>query len=301
MEHRCAIVLAVFGTSVRKGLPGILNIFNKTVSAFPQTSVRLAFTSSFLRRKWHQRAGDEKYREENGDIPEMILNVYSPLAAIAAFQEEGFDSIIVQAIHLAPAEEYMDLVSLVKSLDSIQTVKKKTKPFKKLLVGRPAFGALACTEHSYSKDIVNTAKALKEDVELTRAQGGVLVYMGHGNKYIPTSGFYMEFEAAMNSLYPDISVFVGTMEGHPSFLDVLQTVKNAGVKKVLLKPLMVVAGIHAINDMIAPEPDSWKSQLEKAGITVVPVMRGLGEQNGFASLFVRHVQEAAEDAAVKCG
>ena len=108
----------------------------------------------------------------------------------------------------------------------------------------------------------------------------------------------MEFAARMRQLYPDLLTVIGTVEGFPALDDVLATLKEKGVKKVVLKPFMVVAGDHAMNDMAGDEPDSWKSVLEKNGIEVIAVKKGLGENDRIADIFVEHLADAASDAGI---
>lgn len=102
----------------------------------------------------------------------------------------------------------------------------------------------------------------------------------------------------MRKIYPGVVTTIGTVEGYPAIEDVIETLKLYGVKKVILKPFMVVAGDHSINDMASDEDDSWKSILEKNGFEVIAVTKGLGENDNFANIFVNHAAEAAEDAGI---
>lgn len=296
--HKNAIVLAMFGTTVEPALEGLLNIKEKMEKRFPNTPVRIAFTSNIIRKIWQKRASDPAYRKEHPEVPREILHVQGPLAAIASLQDQGYDTIVVQPTHIAPAEEFLDLCSYVKALASIKTIKARFTPFHKLVVGRPALGTYG-REHPYAEDIKRAAEALKEDAALARQKGAALVYMGHGNEFFPSGGSYLEFESVMNRLYPDLLTFVGNVEGYPDFQRLLELLRHAKVKRVVIKPLMVVAGDHAMNDMAGPEPDSWKSMLEEAGIEVIPVLRGLGQQDAFAEIFVQHAEDAARDAGIE--
>ena len=91
---------------------------------------------------------------------------------------------------------------------------------------------------------------------------------------------------------------IGNVEGFPSIEDVMDTLKLHSVTKVVLKPFMVVAGDHAMNDMAGPEEESWQSILEKNGFEVLVVKRGLGEQDDFAEIFVDHAADAARSAGI---
>ncbi len=296
--HKSAIVLAMFGTTVEPALDGLLNIKAKMEKRFPDTPVKIAFTSNIIRKIWQKRATDPLYKKEHPEIPDEILHVQGPLATLANLQDQGYDTIVVQPTHIAPAEEFLDLCSYVEALASIETIKERFKPFNKLVVGRPALGTYG-TKHPYAEDIKAAARALREDAELAKEKGAALVYMGHGNEFFPSGGSYLEFEAEMNKTYPDVLTLVGNVEGYPDFDRLLELLQHAGVKRVVIKPMMVVAGDHAMNDMAGSDQGSWKSMLEKAGIEVVPVLRGLGQQDAFAEIFVRHAMDAAKDAGIE--
>lgn len=296
--HRTALVLAMFGTTVEPALKGLLNIKDMLETRFPGTPVRIAFTSNIIRRIWQKRAKDKAYKTGHPEIPVEILYVKGPLATISDLQDQGFDTIVVQPTHIAPAEEYMDLCSYVKALASIKTIKKRFQPFHRLVMGRPALGTYG-PRHPYTEDINVAVRAVRADVEHARKEKAALVYMGHGNEYFPSGGSYLEFESLMKKTYPDVQVIVGTVEGFPGFERVRQILKHTETKKVLLKPFMIVAGDHARNDMAGPGPDSWKSVLEKAGIKVITDIHGLGELDEFARIYVSHAEDAARDAGIE--
>ncbi len=296
--HKNAIVLAMFGTTVEPALKGLLNIREEINKAYPGTPVRIAFTSNIIRRIWQKRAKDPGYRQAHRNVPADILHVQGPLATIANLQDMGYDTIVVQPTHIAPAEEYLDLCEYVRGLNSIKTIKARFMPFHKLVVGRPALGTFG-PRHPYEKDIKAVVKALASDAALAKKEHAALVYMGHGNDYFPSGGSYLQFEEEMRKAYPDVMTFIGTVEGFPGLDDLMAKLKHAGIKKVVLKPMMVVAGDHAMNDMAGPDPDSWKSVMTKAGIKVVPILHGLGEQDAFAQIFVKHAADAAADNGIK--
>lgn len=298
VEHKNAIVLAMFGTTVEPALQGLLNIRAKMVEKYPGTPVRIAFTSNIIRQKWQQRADDPAYSKAHPEIPSDVLHVKTPLATIADLQDQGFDTIVLQPTHMAMGEEYLDLGTYVDGLMRMGTLKKaKYKPFHKVVLGRPALGTYGTT-HPYAEDITVAATALAPDAKLAAKEKAALVYMGHGNEHFPSAGSYLELADRMRQLYPDVVTAIGNVEGFPAIEDVMDTLKPYGVKKVVLKPCMVVAGDHAINDMAGAEEDSWKTILEKNGFEVIPIKRGLGEQDEFAEIFVNHAADAARDAGI---
>ncbi len=296
-KYKNAVVLAMFGTTVEPALHGLLNIRDQIRQAYPETEIKIAFTSNIIRRIWQKRAGDVDYTKTHPEIPNDILHAQGPLATIANLQDCGYDNIVVQPTHISLGEEYLDLSSYVKALASIETIKARFKPFHALTIGRPAFGTFG-KEHPYTEDIVAVVKSLAEDVEIAQKNNAALMYMGHGNDYFPSGGAYLQFEKEMRKTYSDVKTYIGTVEGFPSFDEVLTALKKDGIKKVVIKPFMTVAGDHARNDMAGAEPDSWKSMLEKEGIEVIPVLKGLGEQDEFARVFVSHLADAAHDAGI---
>ncbi len=297
VEHNNAIVLAMFGTTVEPALAGLLNIKEKIEKSYPDTAVRIAFTSNIIRHIWQKRAADSAYLKEHPGVPFEILHAQGPLATIANLQDAGYDSIVVQPTHIAPAEEFLDLSSYVHALSSIETIKAKFKPFHKLVIGRPMLGTFG-TAHPHGDDITTAVAAMKEDADRAGKAGAALVYMGHGNDYFPSGGSYLQFQHEMNKAYPDVLTVIGTVEGYPAFDQVLAALQDAGVKKVVIRAFMIVAGDHAKNDMAGPDEDSWKSMLENAGIEVIPYLHGLGENTNVADIFVRHAADAAKDAGI---
>jgi sirohydrochlorin cobaltochelatase len=292
-KDKKAIVLASFGTSYPSALTAITNIRDEVQKAFPKVKVKLAFTSNIIRKIWHDRQNDKAFVKEHKDIPEDILLIKGPLATIADLQDQGYTTIIVQPTHIYYGEEYMDLTSYITGLNSIKTIKPKFMPFKKLMIGRPLLGK-AGASHDYHEDLIIAAKALASDVSLAKKKHAALVYMGHGNEFYST-GAYVEFQQALRKMYPDTSIFVGTVEGFPSLDNVVSGLTHMGIKKALIKPFMIVAGDHATNDMAGDEDDSWKSVIKSKGITVITVIRGIGENSDIAKIYVNHIKDVASD------
>ena len=284
-----AIVLAAFGTSYPDALQSILNIQARIEKANPNIPVKLAFTSSIIRDIWQERQKDADWQKDNPSVPREILSVKNPLATIADLQNDGYTDIAVQSLHAYAGEEFADLKQLMIGLRSICTVKAKSIPFKRLRLGRPALG-LPGDVYPYTDDIAVAVSALKTDVEQARKKNATLVYMGHGNDFYST-GIYAEFQRELQKAYK-YPIFIACVEGFPNFDDLLTVLKQSDKKNVLMKPLMIVAGDHASNDMAGDEDDSWKVMLTKAGFKVTTEMRGLGMLNTWADIYVKHLKEA---------
>jgi sirohydrochlorin cobaltochelatase len=292
-----AIVFATFGTTVPSGLSGILHTRDRIQKKFPGTEVRIAFTSNMIRKIWHKRQHDEAFKKEHPSIPADIFSVKGALATIADLQDDGFTTIVVQPGHISLGEEYLDLVSYINGLNAITTIKDKNRPFVKLAVSRPALGTMGA-KHPYIDDINQVAKSLAGDIRKAGETHSALLYMGHGNEFFPSSGAYLQFVEVMNGLYAETKTYIATVEGFPTLETVIRQLKNDKITKVLLKPLMTVAGDHSLNDMAGDEPDSMKSVLVRNGFQVTTVTEGLGEQDGFADVFVDHLAETAADNGI---
>lgn len=295
--EQTAIVVASFGTSYPTAVDSLLAIVKEIETTYPDTPVQMAFTSNIIRKKWHKRASDGEYRNAHPEVPEYFYRIKNVLGTLADFQDQGYKSIVVQPTHLSHGEEYLDLQAYVTGLLSIKTTREKWQPFKKIALGRPLMGSWG-PAFPYSDDIEKLAHALKNDITAAHAAKATLLYMGHGNELLST-GLYYELELKMNQLYPQVKTVVGLVEGHPNFAEVLEKLKSTGSKSVQLKPLMVVAGDHATNDMASDEEDSWKTMLKDNGFAVTPVMEGLGDNPAVRRLFVNHLQDAATEAGIE--
>ena len=170
--------------------------------------------------------------------------------------------------------------------DEYDKLAAQTEPFRekfvRLAIGRP----LLTTVQDYKV----TAQALLQ-VLPTREKDTALVFMGHGTEHFANPA-YCQLEYVFHDL-GRTDVLIGTVEGYPGVEEVLHRLdERPGVKKVVLYPLMVVAGDHAKNDLAGDEPYSWKSRIAARGYDVKCVLSGLGEYPGIREVFVRHAEEA---------
>ena len=294
-DGETAIVIASFGTTVPTAVKAIVNIIDKTKEAYPNTEVRVTFTSNIIRSVWQERQTEPQKWLDMG-IPEEILYVKNIISTIGDLREDGFRNIIVQPTHMFYMEQSQDLKSYVDGLASIQTTKEKWRPFDKLVLGRPALG-MPGDRYDYHEDMAKAVSTLAADAEQAQKEGAMLVYMGHGNEHWST-GIYAETQKKMREVYPNIKTYIGVVEGMPSLDDLLPAMGHAKTKKILLKPFMIVAGDHATNDMAGAEDDSWKSILTKEGYEVQAVLQGLGSNDAFAGIFVDHIQDVAQEHGI---
>lgn len=283
-----AIVLAAFGTSEPQALKAIQNIADRVKAAFPDHEIKLAFTSSIIRKKWRSRLDDADFKKANPDLPEEFYQVKSPLATMALLREAGPRAILVQSLHITNGEEYADLQSVVENLGRMAAVQDKNKPFPKIALGQSVFGS------GSPEELKKAALAVGPLVDQARERKAALVLMGHGSPSY-SNQVYTDFEKVINEAcqYP---IFLGLVDGDPELDQVVEKLNQAKSQnlvgdKLYLAPLMVVAGDHARNDMAGPEDDSWVSILTVAGYRADIHMAGLGDLDGWADLYVERLEE----------
>ncbi len=294
--NRKAILLAHFGTSFVSALPSLQNIKCRVQEEFPGIEVRICFTSNMIRNIWSaRRRKPDKWLEQG--VPEEVLHVQSFLGALGGLQSDNYRTIIIQPTHIYHGEQYEDLKSYVTALQSIRTIKPVWAPFDKLLLSRPALGTYGI-EYDYLDDLEEVVNVVEEDVRKAAGMGAGMLYIAHGNEFF-SSGVFHEMLNTLRKRNPGTAIHMGMVEGYPGADEILDELKEGGVGKVLMKPLMMTAGDHAHHDIDNDEPDSWRGQLEAAGIEVITEMHGLGSNDDFARLFVRRISQTAEHHGIE--
>lgn len=260
--EKTGILLVAFGTSMPEAAGAIDSLVNATKAAFPDTEVRVAYTSNIIRRKLK--------REQNIEIP-------TPPEALAKMNDDGFTHVCVQPMHVIPGEEYDDLAGVVDAFASL----RGKYGFKRLVLGRPFL--------SDAKDCEIMAGILNRRFEKKTGASRAVVLMGHGTHHM-ANAMYSELQLALSRA--SNRFFVGTVESTPTFEDVLSALKKTRYRIVVLSPFMIVAGDHANNDLAgADDPESWLSRFKKLGFRVETELTGLGEYPEIAQLFVMRVRE----------
>ena len=271
------ILVVSFGTSFNDSrVADIKGIEDAIQEANPDWSVRRAFTAQIIINHVQARDG------------EKIDNMDQALERAVA---NGVKNLVVQPTHLMHGAEYDELVEAVNNYsDKFESV-KIAEP----LLGEVGDDASVVNEDKKAVAELITAEAVKtagfDSLDAAKEDGTAFVFMGHGTSHTAKIS-YSQMQAQMNDLGYD-NVFIGTVEGEPeetSCENVIEAVKNAGFKKVVLRPLMVVAGDHANNDMAGDDEDSWQSQFIASGNFdgVESQIAGLGEIEGIQQLYVAH-------------
>ena len=271
------ILVVSFGTSFNDSrVADIKGIEDAIQEANPGWSVRRAFTAQIIINHVQARDG------------EKIDNMDQALERAVA---NGVKNLVVQPTHLMHGAEYDELVEAVNNYsDKFESV-KIAEP----LLGEVGNDASVVNEDKKAVAELITAEAVKtagfDSLDAAKEDGTAFVFMGHGTSHTAKVS-YSQMQTQMNDLGYD-NVFIGTVEGEPeetSCENVIEAVKNAGFKKVVLRPLMVVAGDHANNDMAGDDEDSWQSQFIASGNFdgVESQIAGLGEIEGIQQLYVAH-------------
>lgn len=258
------ILLVAFGTSMESGAPAYEGI----EGAFRQTGqpVVWAFTSNIIRAKMAKQGT-------------KLLTVPEGLAKLAA---DGVTDVTVQSLHIMGGEEYAKMERLV-----LTEVLAHPDRFASVKVGRPLLESM--------KDAREVAQAVLHSLPAARTSDDAVLLMAHGQSEGRCDLVFAGMTDVVNDTDP--LAYMASVEGYQGLGQVLPMLQAKGVKRVWLLPFMVVAGDHAHNDLAGDEPDSWASQLKAQGFEVFPVLKGLGENPGVQSVFVRHAMETEDDYA----
>lgn len=255
------LLVVSFGTSYNDSRRLTIGaIENKIAENFSDYSVRRGFTSQIIIDHVKSRDGV------------TIDNVGEALDRAVA---NGVKTLVIQPTHLMNGLEYNDLVN---------EVAEYSDSFEQVAIGEP----LLTSDEDFEKvmNAITEATASYDDGKTA------ICFMGHGTE-ADSNGVY----AKMQNMLKDAgyaNYFVGTVEATPSLDDVLALVQAGDYEKVVLRPLMIVAGDHANNDMAGEEEDSWKSTFEAAGYEVECVVEGLGQLDAIQDIFVEHAKAATE-------
>ena len=209
----------------------------------------------------------------------------------------GVKNLIVQPTHLMHGAEYDEMMEMIDSYRD---------KFESVAVAEPLLGEVGSDATVINSDKEVVAKAVTEaavkdagyeSLDAAAAEKVAFVFMGHGTSHTAKVS-YSQMQTTMQTLGYD-NVFIGTVEGEPEETaceNVIEAVKAAGYTKVVLRPLMVVAGDHANNDMAGSDEDSWLSQFNASGAfeSVDCQIAGLGEVSSIQELYVAHTKAAID-------
>ena len=275
------ILVVSFGTSFNNSRAEDIGGVEKALqAAYPDWSVRRAFTAQIIIN--HVQARDD----------EKIDNMDQALERAV---DNGVKNLVVQPTHLMHGAEYDELTEAVENYkDKFESVK----------IAEPLLGEVGADETAINEDKAAVAEAITaeavktagfDSLDAAKEEGTAFVFMGHGTSHTAKIS-YSQMQTQMEQLGYE-NVFIGTVEGEPEDTAceaVIEKLKNAGYKKVILRPLMVVAGDHANNDMAGDDDDSWLSMFKASGKfdSVDTQITGLGEIRDIQQIYVDHTAEA---------
>ena len=278
------LLVVSFGTSFNDSrVKDIKGIEDALQAAYPDWSVRRAFTAQIIINHVQARDG------------EKIDNMQQAMDRAVA---NGVKNLIVQPTHLMHGgAEYDEMMEMIDSYRD---------KFESVAVAEPLLGEVGSDATVINSDKEVVAKAVTEaamkdagyeSLDAAAAEKVAFVFMGHGTSHTAKVS-YSQMQTTMQTLGYD-NVFIGTVEGEPEETaceNVIEAVKAAGYTKVVLRPLMVVAGDHANNDMAGSDEDSWLSQFNASGAfeSVDCQIAGLGEVPSIQELYVAHTKAAID-------
>ena len=277
------LLVVSFGTSFNDSrAEDIKGIEDALAEAYPDWSVRRAFTAQIIIN--HVEARDN----------EVIDNMQQALDRAV---DNGVKNLVIQPTHLMHGAEYDEMV------EAIDGYKDK---FESVAIAEPMLGEVGDDATVINDDKKAVAQAITDeackeagfdDMQAAADAGTAFVFMGHGTSHT-ANVTYDQMQTQMNDL-GFTNAFIGTVEGEPEDTAceaVIEKVKEAGFKNVILRPLMVVAGDHANNDMAGDDEDSWKSQFEASGDfdSVDCQIAGLGRIEAVEDLYVEHTKAAID-------
>ena len=278
------LLVVSFGTSFNDSRVADIGGIEKALAdAYPDWSVRRAFTAQIIIN--HVEARDD----------ECIDNMQQALDRAV---DNGVKNLVVQPTHLMHGAEYDELT------EAVEEYKDK---FDSVVIAEPLLGEVGDDAEAVNDDKEKVAESITaaavaeagyDDLDAAKEDGTAFVFMGHGTSHTAKIS-YSQMQTQMNDLGYE-NVFIGTVEGEPEETAceaVIEAVKEAGYKKVVLRPLMVVAGDHANNDMAGDDEDSWKSQFEASGEfdSVDCQIAGLGEIADIQQIYVDHTAAAIDE------
>lgn len=282
------LLVVSFGTSYNDSrVEDIKGIEDALQEAYPDWAVRRAFTAQIIINHVQARDG------------EVIDNMQQALDRAV---ENGVKNLVVQPTHLMHGAEYDEMAEVLEQYQD---------KFESVAIAEPMLGEVGDDATVINEDKAAVAQAVADaavqeagfdSMEAAAEDGTAFVFLGHGTSHTAKVS-YSQMQTQMEELGFK-NAFIGTVEGEPEDTAceaVIEKVKEAGYKKVILRPLMVVAGDHANNDMAGSEEDSWKSMFEASGNfdSVEAQIAGLGRIDAVKQLYVEHTKAAIDSLGTK--
>ncbi len=253
-----ALLLVSFGSSFIENRAASIDATEAVIAeSFPEYDKFTAFTSQIIIDVY-----------ENRD--EITYN--NVAQAMEKIKKEGYGEVLVVPTHVINGAEYDQMMGEIEPFEDV---------FANIVISHPLL--------THASDYARVASAIASELPEIDAETAV-VLMGHGTHHHANSAY-----AALDYTFKhevNENIYVGTVEGTPDFDSLAADLEGKGYEKILLMPLMIVAGDHAHNDMAGDEEDSWKIMFKSMGYDVDYIMQGMGELPAIQQLFVEHAKEA---------
>ena len=262
---RKALVVISFGSSYPQAVRAIDNVEDALKKAFPDHDFYRSFTSGMIIRKIEREQG---------------VRILNPAQLMEKLVQDGCEEVLCQPTHIMSGIEYEKMVGMIESFrDRIPDIR----------IGAP----LLTDPEDYEK----TARILLEQVPENLSGEEAFVLMGHGSAHSADAAYKRMQEEYLRQGFEN--VFVATVDGSVRIGSIVGKLKERKITKAYMMPMMIVAGDHARNDMTGPEEDSWKSILEKEGIRTEAIMRGMGEIDEIADMYVAHLKNTIKEKKMR--
>ncbi len=259
-----AILVVSFGTSYEETRRRTIEKIEADIQhAYPDYRIYRAFTSQMIIRKLKQRDG---------------IRINTVKEAMEELLRDGITDLSVQPTHIINGIENDQMTADVKAYED---------QLEHLCFGNPLL-----TTSTDQQDLINAVMPEFADLD---PDTDALVLMGHGTSHHANAVY-----AALDYRCKDEGyrhVFIGTVEAYPAPDTLIRQIRRQDIKRIVLAPLLIVAGDHAVNDLAGDDPDSWKSIFTAAGFEVSCRLRGIGEYPGVRRMFLAHLAAAMEQSA----
>ncbi len=252
-----SILLVAFGTRTQQALAAYQYVEQKVQAAFPGIPIKWAFTSADIRKK-------SALTGQPLDSVEMSL---------ARMMNEGISHLAVQALHVISGKEHHDLTINCHLFGQMRG------GFRQVMMGLPLLGT--------GDDMEKVTAALVSAVPQERKPREAVIFMGHGSPH-PANACYTALMYHLQQV--DANIFVGTMSGRPGIADICVSLQKQKITSTYLLPCLAVVGNHTLKDMAGDNENSWKSIIEKHGISCKPILKGLAEYDAIVDIWMDHLK-----------
>jgi sirohydrochlorin cobaltochelatase len=253
-----AILLAAFGSRLPDASTALERMCQRASALYPDCRVETALTSGTVRRH-------KGLSSRHGRSPEDILK---------ALRKDGVTRLAVQSLHVIPGDEFQGLERLVAGL-------RGPGGFERIELGRPLLGN--------REDIRRVALTILTVLPPERAPNEAVLLMGHGTRG-KANGVYLDLADELRTLDP--LVLIGALEAEPGLATKVDELRKLGAARVHLMPLLFARGVHALRDMAGAGKGSWQAGLTSAGFSCVSHLKGAGEHQALAEIWLDHLHEA---------